>query len=108
MGERRKTFLKGVIFPRKKRGGITCIRPFIMVQQTSRPNTIRSDVPFFPRNHGEYRESPEREGKRGSDYWRSRPPKTKRYTLHSSGQASNSHDWEIDELKVSKRHAVTF
>ena len=48
MGERRKTFLKGIIFPRKRRGGITCIRPFIMVAQTSRPNTIRSDVPFFP------------------------------------------------------------
>ena len=47
MGERRKTFLKGVIFPRKRRGGITCIRPFIMIQQTSTANTIMSDVPFF-------------------------------------------------------------
>ena len=28
-------------------------------------------------------------------------------TFHSSGQTSNSLDWEIDELKVSKRHAVT-
>ena len=60
MGERRKTFLKGVIFPRKRRGGVTCIRPFIMVAQTSTANTIRSDVPVFPwtiedresRNHG--------------------------------------------------------
>ena len=48
MRERRKTFLKGVIFARKRRGGITCIRPFVMVAQTSRPNTIRSDVSFFP------------------------------------------------------------
>ena len=48
MGERRKTFLKGVIFARKRRGGITCNKPFIMIQQTYTANTIRSDVPFFP------------------------------------------------------------
>ena len=29
-------------------------------------------------------------------------------TFPSSDQASNSVDWEIDELKVSKRHAVAF
>ena len=29
-------------------------------------------------------------------------------TFNSSGQTSNSLDWEIDELKVSKRHAVAF
>ena len=29
-------------------------------------------------------------------------------TFHSSGQTSNSLDREIDELKVSKHHAVAF
>ena len=29
-------------------------------------------------------------------------------TFPSSDQASNSLDWELDELKVSKRHAVAF
>ena len=28
--------------------------------------------------------------------------------FHSSGQAFNSLDWEIDELNASKRHAVGF
>ena len=47
MGERRETFLKGVIFPWKRRGGITCFRPFSMVAQTSTPNIIRSDFLLF-------------------------------------------------------------
>ena len=77
-----------------------------MVRQTSTANTIRSDVPFFP-------ETTEAEGKRSFDYRCSRPQKTQREiaaenAFHSSGQASNSLDWEINELKVSKRNAVAF
>ena len=37
-----------------------------------------------------------------------REKRGKRNTFHSSGQTSNILNWKIDELKVSKRHAVAF
>ena len=46
MGEMWKTFLKGVNFPSKRRReGITCIRPFLMLALTPRPKIKRADVP---------------------------------------------------------------